>query len=80
MISGVGDNLEIRIRGNTSIDGENRPLFVLDGVPVGRDYNSVNSSLNPLDIHSIRIIPAAKAGIYGARGSNGVIEMRLKKE
>lgn len=79
MITGTGDNLELRIRGNSSIHGDNRPLFILDGVPIGRDYNSINSSLNPLDIQSIRVIPAAKAGIYGARGSNGVIVMKLKQ-
>ena len=79
MLTGTGDNLEIRIRGNSSIYGENRPLFILDGVPIGRDYNSINSSLNPLDIQSIRVLPAAQAGLYGARGSNGVIVMKLKK-
>lgn len=78
MISGPSSNPEIRIRGaGRSISGSNEPLFVLDGNPVGNGYNSVrNIDVNVVE--SIRVVSAARAGIYGARGGMGVIEIKTK--
>lgn len=67
----------IRIRGGNSIQGNNEPLWVIDGVIVGTDYNLNN--LNTNDIESIDILKDAVAvSIYGTRGANGVILVTTK--
>ncbi len=60
---------EIRIRGANSINGENSPLYAVDGF-VGAEFFAIN----PDDIESIQILKDASAtAIYGSRGANGVI-------
>ncbi len=67
----------IRIRGGNSIQGNNEPLWVIDGIIVGTDYNL--SNLNTNDIKSIDILKDAVAvSIYGTRGANGVILVTTK--
>ena len=67
----------IRIRGSNSIEGENSPLYVIDGAIVGTNFNLNN--LNTNDIESIEILKDATAtAIYGTRGSNGVILITTK--
>ena len=87
-----GDETYIRIRGNGSLFGENRPLYVIDGVPMnnlpaaqygisgdGQRIASTND-INPNDIQSIEILKdAAATAIYGSRGANGVILITTKK-
>jgi TonB-linked SusC/RagA family outer membrane protein len=80
----------IRIRGNNSLFGENRPLYVIDGVPMnevttnvlnsGGQLTTGNNDINPNDIASIEILKDASAtAIYGSRGSNGVILITTKR-
>ncbi|NND33917.1 MAG: TonB-dependent receptor plug domain-containing protein [Saprospiraceae bacterium] len=76
-ISGSQTDAVIRIRGNTSIEGNNDPLFVVNGTPAGHGYASVQQ-LSVDDIESIRVLPRSQAGIYGARGINGVILIKTK--
>jgi len=69
---GVGSR--VRIRGFSSF-GDNDPLYIVDGVPVGR-----LDGLNPNDIESMQVLKdAASASIYGARASNGVVIVTTKK-
>jgi TonB-linked SusC/RagA family outer membrane protein len=64
-----GSDVKIRIRGATSMLGDNNPLYVVDGF-VGIDFNTIN----PQDIADIQILKDASAtAIYGSRGANGVI-------
>ncbi len=74
-----GAGIAMRIRGGTSINASNEPLFVVDGVPlpvgggVAAGRNPMNF-LNPADIQSITVLKdASAAAIYGSRGANGVI-------
>lgn len=74
----------IRIRGATSINASNDPLFVVDGVPV--DNESAQAQRNPLnflnrqDIESITVLKDASAtAIYGTRGANGVVIIETKR-
>lgn len=76
-ISGSDSNPSIRIRGNRSIEGNNEPLFVVDGTPLGYGYSSV-SSIDVNQVQSINVLPASQAGLYGARGGTGVIQIRTK--
>jgi TonB-linked SusC/RagA family outer membrane protein len=67
----------IRIRGTNSINSNNDPLFVVDGV-VG--VSNPLSSLNPQDIVSLDVLKdASSTAIYGARGANGVIIITTKR-
>ena len=83
-----GGGSSIRIRGTSSINGTNEPLYVIDGVPLisesvsdghGMVINPL-SSLNSNDIQSIEVLKDASAtAIYGARGANGVVLITTKK-
>jgi TonB-linked SusC/RagA family outer membrane protein len=72
-----GGDVQIRIRGISTITAGTKPLIVLDGLPLS-DNNT--SSLNHSDIASVEVLKdAAAAAIYGSRGSNGVILITTKK-
>ena len=63
----------IRIRGGSSIDGNNDPLILVDGV------ERAFSGLNPNDIESMEVLKdAASTAVYGSRGSNGVVLITTK--
>ncbi|WP_372773231.1 SusC/RagA family TonB-linked outer membrane protein [Mangrovibacterium sp.] len=71
-----GSDPSIRIRGFTSVNGSNSPLYVVDGVA----YTGNISDLNPQDIESMTVLKdAASAALYGNRASNGVIIITTKK-
>lgn len=66
--------VSVRVRGGTSITGDNTPLYIVDGFPV-----SSISDISPNDIQSIDILKdASSAAIYGSRGANGVILITTK--
>jgi len=68
----------VRIRGNSSLNGSNAPLIVVDGFPMG-DAGDLKQ-INPEDISSIEVLKDASASaIYGSRGANGVIMVMTKK-
>lgn len=72
-----GSDVQVRIRGISTITAGSRPLIVLDGLPLA-DNNT--SNLNHADIASIEVLKdASAAAIYGSRGSNGVIIITTKK-
>lgn len=65
-----GAEMQIRIRGQRSLNASNDPLIVLDGIP----FMGNLSDINPTDIKSMDILKDASAtAIYGSRGANGVI-------
>jgi len=87
-----GGETSIRIRGTSSINAGNEPLFVIDGMLITNDNNQLNggavagsplnglASINPADIESIEILKDASAtAMYGARGSNGVVIISTKR-
>jgi TonB-linked SusC/RagA family outer membrane protein len=70
-----GAQLRIRVRGGNSLEGDNEPLVVVDGV-IGADLNQIN----PNDIEAVDVLKDASAtAIYGARGANGVILVTTKR-
>ena len=72
-----GSGSSIRIRGGNSVQGDNEPLYVIDGFIVGTAYNLNNLNVN--DIESIEVLKDATAiSIYGTRGANGVIIITTK--
>ncbi|MGB2129138.1 MAG: SusC/RagA family TonB-linked outer membrane protein [Flavicella sp.] len=88
----LGAGINIRIRGGTSINANNEPLYVIDGLPIEVNYDIDNISsavdtpptsplanLDPGSIKSIEVLKdASAAAIYGARGANGVVIITTK--
>jgi TonB-linked SusC/RagA family outer membrane protein len=85
-----GSGVFVRLRGTTSINAGNDPLYIIDGVPInsqplqsiangGQTINAL-SDLNPNDIEKIEVLKDANAtAIYGARGANGVVLVTTKR-
>jgi TonB-linked SusC/RagA family outer membrane protein len=80
----------IIIRGETSISGNNQPLFVIDGVPVdntqnlgtagSRDFSNTISDINSEDIESMSVLKGPNAAaLYGSRAAAGVVLITTKK-
>ncbi|MFL5560618.1 MAG: TonB-dependent receptor plug domain-containing protein [Gemmatimonadaceae bacterium] len=71
--------LAIRIRGATSISGNNNPLYVVDGLAVEAGPEGEMPDVNPYDIESIKVLKDTEAmTMYGSRGGNGVIVIKTK--
>ncbi len=74
VVKGVGNNVTFTIRGINSINLDTRPLFIIDNVPMGRDYARVNQAINPANVRSVQILKSlAETNRYGEEGRNGVI-------
>lgn len=67
------------LRGTTTLMGEQEPLFVVNGIPLGANpYGNLNA-INTHDIETVEVLrDAASTAEYGVRGSNGVIVIRTK--
>ena len=88
--TGVDGSSRILLRGVTTINGNNRPLVVIDGIPVsngssggnpngGRDGGDALSDINPDDVASITVLKGAgAAAAYGSLGMHGVILVTTK--
>ncbi|MBJ7881655.1 SusC/RagA family TonB-linked outer membrane protein [Gelidibacter salicanalis] len=86
-----GGGMSIKVRGNSSLNSGNSPLYVVDGVPIeSSSLSSLNGSenfglnpladINPGDIQSIEILKdAASTAIYGSRAANGVVLITTKR-
>lgn len=88
-----GGGVSLRIRGNSSLNAGNEPLYVIDGLPIdntpllsgngagvpGSAPANPLSAINPQDIESVQILKDASASaIYGSRGANGVVLITTK--
>ncbi|MFM7156457.1 MAG: TonB-dependent receptor plug domain-containing protein, partial [Bacteroidota bacterium] len=88
----AGGSSYIRIRGASSITGDNQPLFVIDGIPIdnsqlntedalgGVAYSNRAVDINPDDIESVNVLKGAAAtSLYGIRAASGAIIITTKK-
>jgi TonB-linked SusC/RagA family outer membrane protein len=65
----------IRIRGFSSINGSNTPLYIVDGVPFAGDISNLNSN----DIESLSVLKdASSTSLYGSKAANGVVIITTK--
>ncbi|PWN70065.1 SusC/RagA family TonB-linked outer membrane protein [Chryseobacterium phosphatilyticum] len=87
--SSMGGSTRITMRGISSVTGENRPLIIVDGIPLdnsnvngsdtergagGRDYGDATFDINPDDIESVTVLKGGPAAaLYGYRAGNGAI-------
>ncbi|MEX2403008.1 MAG: SusC/RagA family TonB-linked outer membrane protein [Balneolales bacterium] len=91
--SGLAGSPNIVIRGETSLSGNNKPLFVVDGVPIDNssttavanaqtsqaDFGDALSQINPDDVEEISILKGPNAAaLYGSRAANGVVLITTK--
>ena len=79
-----GGKSNVRIRGLSSINSSNNPLYVVDGVqlPQGNQdqFSQSIDYINPNDVVSVEVLKdASSTAIYGARGANGVILITTKR-
>ena len=89
--SGISGDVQLQMRGITTLMGTTSPLYVLDGVilsdvAVGSGISAITGGqeavasrivdLNPHDIESIELLKGAAAAMYGSRGANGVVVIR----
>ena len=88
-----GASSQIIIRGARSFDGNNQPLYVIDGMPIntsadfdtgssvtGANYADRSIDINPEDIETINVLKGqAASALYGIRASNGVIVITTKR-
>ena len=88
-----GASSQIIIRGARSFDGNNQPLYVIDGMPInttadfdtgnsvtGANYADRSIDINPEDIESVNVLKGqAASALYGIRASNGVIVITTKR-
>lgn len=92
--SSLGGSTRIVLRGIGSLTGENKPLIVVDGIPMdnsnynnpntdrgagGRDYGDTGFDINPDEIESVNVLKGGPASaLYGARAANGVVLIKTK--
>lgn len=71
----AGSTPTVLLRGQRSIDGNNAPLYVIDGI-TGGDISNLNTN----DIESMEVLKdASSTAIYGSAGANGVIIITTKQ-
>jgi TonB-dependent starch-binding outer membrane protein SusC len=83
----LGQGIQMRIRGSSSVTASNQPLYVVDGIPVVMDDFSISAAqTNPMaqfnfnDVESIQVLKdASAAAIYGSRAANGVVLITTKQ-
>jgi TonB-linked SusC/RagA family outer membrane protein len=89
--TGAAGSSRVVIRGSSSLSGNNQPLYIVDGIPIGNDNNGSAglwggsdggdgvSSLNPDDIESVSVLKGGAAGaLYGSNSSGGVVIITTK--
>jgi len=88
---GIGTSSRITIRGESSLAGDNQPLFIVDGIPINNriagssqsgqdiDYGNGAAGISPDDIESISVLKGPNAAaLYGSRAANGVVLITTK--
>ncbi|HZO18089.1 MAG TPA: TonB-dependent receptor plug domain-containing protein [Gemmatimonadaceae bacterium] len=75
-----GGGIAVRIRGGSSLYGNNEPLYVVDGMPIEAGPGGSLTGIDPYDIESIKVLKdPAETAIWGIRGANGVIIIQTKR-
>ena len=79
-VSGDGPSATVSIRGQNSLTLSQEPLYIIDGVQISDGLSGVYGAVSVADIDYIEVLKdAADIGIYGVRGSNGVIQITTRR-
>jgi iron complex outermembrane receptor protein len=79
-VSRTPDGIAVRIRGASSLYGENEPLYVVDGMTIQPGPGGALVGINPGDIEKIEVLKdIGSTAMYGSRGANGVILIKTKR-
>jgi len=80
MIRGSGSDAVVRVRsGGNSVNSSNEPLFIVNSVEYFGGFSLLSESISTNNIKSVTVLKtASETGIYGMRGANGVIVIKLK--
>ena len=77
-VTGEGERARISIRGASSFNLTNEPLFLLDGIQIN-GYQNLYSMIRVQDIDHIEVLKdVADLGVYGSQGANGVIKITTR--
>lgn len=80
-VQGVEPNIRVTVRGNSSVGGQNEPLFIIDGANVGFGYSNVAPLVEVNDIQSVRVLRSGnETAPYGMQGNGGVIIITTKRQ
>ena len=72
--------ISVRVRGGSSINGSNEPLYVVDGITIEPGPGGALIGINPQDVAKIEVLKdVGSTAIYGVRGANGVILITTRK-
>lgn len=78
-VQGSGSSAMVFVRGASSANSFNQPLFIVDGSRAGRSLSQVEGMVSVNDIDNIQVLKGTEASSrYGLQGSNGVIIIRTK--
>jgi len=79
-VRGDGPSATIRVRGNNPFISSADPLFVVDGVILGNNYDQLYSAVDVMQVDRVRVLKdIGDLSMYGVQGANGVIVVELKK-
>ncbi|HEX2202612.1 MAG TPA: TonB-dependent receptor plug domain-containing protein [Longimicrobium sp.] len=77
----VPGGIAVRIRGATSVEGSNDPLYVVDGMPIEPGPGGALTGINPADITRIEVLKdIGSTSLYGVRGANGVVLISTRRQ
>ena len=80
VVTGGGNAVKVQIRGTSTINLATQPLYIVDDVPMGRNYSQAANAINVKDVVKVEVLKGASATtIYGVMGNNGVIKIKTKK-
>lgn len=80
MTRAADGHMILHLRGTSTFLGDEEPLIVVNGIPLGPNAGGNLSAINPQDIETIQVLrDAASTAGYGVRGANGVILIRTKQ-
>lgn len=78
-VQGDGASAVIKIRGVSTVNGGQEPLYILNGTTFSGGFSVLYQTIHPSDIQTVSVLKdASSTGIYGSRGANGVIVISLK--
>jgi len=80
-VQGVHPNVSILVRGVSTIQGDSRPFFIIDGVRLGRSYAQADNIVDINNVKSIRVYKGlSELAVFGEDGVNGVIAITHHKD